>query len=230
MNKHDFLRHGLHVIERPNHLIVTTPQTFVSGDPAHFCVRPSGMGVIFCDYGMTHNALELSLPDPSQASDIIRKNLDKLGGSIHFTDYALHAETTTAQTGQVIGEFLNIFALLTTYRPRTIHEQDVDIIMDGIRHYLLQRFGAFEEKAKFRGLSGTDYRFDFAVNDHVFEFVRPKPQATGQLLRKIHDIQAIHGDLVFNVFMDDSDKKQFDKESRILSSVANIKPSSLLVA
>lgn len=108
MNKHDFLQHGLHIVERPNHLIVTTPQTFASGDPAHFCVRNSGAGLLFCDYGMTHNALELSLPDPAQASDIIRKSLDRLEGIIKFTDYALHAEVAATQTGQAIGEFLNI--------------------------------------------------------------------------------------------------------------------------
>lgn len=145
MNKHDFLQHGLHIVERPNHLIVTTPQTFASGDPAHFCVRNSGAGLLFCDYGMTHNALELSLPDPAQASDIIRKSLDRLEGIIKFTDYALHAEVAATQTGQAIGEFLNIFALLTTYRPKTAYEQDIDNIMDNIRHYLVKKCYSMEK-------------------------------------------------------------------------------------
>lgn len=231
MNKHDFLQYGLHVLERPNHLIITTPQTFLSGDPAHFCVRSSGERVIFCDYGMTYNALELSLPNPGDAKDIIRKNLKKLDRLIKFTDYALHADVAEAQTGDAIGEFLNIFALLTTYRPRSVIEQDIDRIMDEVRTYLIKRFGSYEEEVRLKGLSGTDHYFDFAVNDHVFDVVvKPQANSTGRLLRKIHDVHAIHEGLQFNVFMNDEHKDSFEKESRILSSVCNIKPVSMMIA
>ena len=120
MNKAEFLSYGFHVVERPHHLIVSTPQTFASGDPANFCVKKSPLGFLFCDYGMTHNAFELSLPNPNRADDIIRQQIDHLDSPIRFVDYTLVHETSQVQAG--IEHFVNLFALLTTYKPKPAHE------------------------------------------------------------------------------------------------------------
>lgn len=230
MEKTHFLQAGFDVYESPYSLIVTTPQTFASGDPACFWVKEQNHRVIFNDYGHSLNALELSLPNPDNAIDIIKRTLKKLDNEIYLDGTAIIRETTPAQVSVAMGDYINLFALLTTYRPKTVHEQATDEILDQIRHYLVRRFGVYDEKVKFKGLSGTEHKFSFASNDHVFEFAHPSARTTGILLRKIHDVKLIHDKLEFSVFLDDSDKKLFDKESRILSSVSNIKPTSMLVA
>ena len=55
-DKTQFLQQGFHVTERGQHLIVTTPQVFASGDPARFFVRRDFDNFIFDDYVSTHNA------------------------------------------------------------------------------------------------------------------------------------------------------------------------------
>ena len=102
--------------------------------------------------------------------------------------------------------------------------------MDAIYNYLKQRFGTVETKVKYKGLSGIEHKFAFQANQHIYEFAKPNSRTTGAILRKIADVKQIHNDLDFSIVLDDSDKPQFEKESRILSSNAIIKPLSLLVA
>lgn len=231
MNIAQFLEHGFYIVQRPNHLIVTTPQTFASGDPAHFFVRCQHNRVMFDDFGTSFNALELSLPMPEQASEVIKRMIERLDSPIEFMDFALSYEVPSNQIGVAISEFINLFAYLTTYRPKSQHEQQFLIILDKIERYLRHRFGMVNNDVKLKGLSGLDHRFRFGTNNHVFDFSEPKSQATGALLRKIHDVKAVNEDLQFSIFMNDMEnRKKFDKESRILSTVANVKPLSLLLA
>lgn len=231
MNKAQFLEHGFHVTQRPNHLIVTTPQTFASGDPAHFFVSQQHDRVIFDDFGTSFNALELSLPMPEQAQNVIRQMLEKLNSPIDFVDFTLYYEVPSRQTGVAISEFVNLFAYLTTYQPRSSQEQRILAILKHIEHYLYRRFDTLVNNVRLKGSSGLNHRFRFGADNHIFDFSEPQSQATGSLLRKIHDVKAVHKELQFSIFMNDMDnRKQFDKESRILSTVANIKPISLLMA
>lgn len=231
MNKAQFLEHGFHVVQRPNHLIVTTPQTFASGDPAHFFVSWQHDRVMFDDFGTSLNALELSLPEPEQAPEVIKRMLDKLSSPIEFVDFSLSYEVSNQQTSMAISEFVNLFAYLTTYRPKSHHEQQILLILERIERYLHHRFGTVSSDIKLKGLSGLDHRFRFGTDNHIFDFSEPKSQATGALLRKIHDVKAVNEELQFSIFMNDMEnRRRFDKESRILSTVANIKPLSLLLA
>lgn len=231
MHKEHFLQAGFDVYESPHSLIVTTPQVFASGDPACFWVNEQKDDIIFSDYGHSLNALELSLPNPDTALDVLKRTLDKLGTPMYLDGVAVVRHADKSKISVAMGDFINLFAMLTTYRPRSVAEQNMDTIMANIRHYLLNRFGQFDEKVCYTGLSGTQHKFAFQANNSIFEFAHPHPRTTGQLLRKIHDVQMIYDELTFNIFLDDlGDKKRFDRESRILSSVANIKPSSLLVA
>lgn len=228
MNKEHFLQAGFEVYESPHNLIITTPQTFVSGDPACFWVKSSHDRITFNDYGHSLNALELSLPNPDNAIDVLKRTLRKLDSVIELDGVALIHQTNEQHISTTIGEFINLFAMLTTYRPRDIGQQELDNIMAHIYDYLINRFGSVQEKVRFTGISGIEHKFAFGIDNHVFDYTKPKPLTTGTLLRKIHDIKTIHNDLNFNIFLDDSDRRTFDKEARILSSMANIKPLSLI--
>lgn len=228
MTKNDFLGYGFHVLDRQTHLIVTTPQTFASGDPARFFVSKRQGEYLFSDYGTTHNALELSLPNPDGVDDLIIRTLDRLDNHIKFQDYTL--STYTNDIRQSIADFVNLYALLTTYQPKTKIEQDVSAVLASIEKYLLGKYGQAEKNVKIKGLSGTAHHFAFQADTHIFEFAEPLPRTTGTLLRKIHDVKSVYNDLDFSIFLNDlGNKKQFEKEAHILSGIAHIKPASLLL-
>lgn len=136
MNKEHFLQAGFEVHEGQHSLVVTTPQTFVSGDPACFWVRSARNKVILNDYGHTLNALELSIPNPVKAIEIIKSTLARLDSQVHLDGVALIREIDEAHIDMAIGDYINLFAILTTYRPRTISEQNLDEIMAVIHHSL----------------------------------------------------------------------------------------------
>lgn len=230
LNKESFLQMGFDVYESPTSLIVTTPQTFASGDPAHFWVKNAHNKILFNDYGSSLNSLELSLPNPDNAYHILQSILKKLESPIELDGTALVREATESQVTMAISDYINLYALLTTYRPRNAKEQDVLEILDNIYHYLTARFDEVLVKVKYKGLSGNDHKFAFQAKNQVYDYAKATKQSTGSLLRKIMDVSNIYDDLDFNIVLDDSDEKQFEKEARILSTVANIKPYSLMLA
>lgn len=230
LNKDSFLQAGFDVHETTNSLIITTPQTFISGDPACFWVKNHQDKLQFNDYGSSLNALELSLPNPDKAYEVLQNSLKKLDSEIRLDGTALIRETDEKQINFAISDYLNLYAILTNYQPKSLVEQDIYAILDNIHNYLKQRFGTVETKVKYKGLSGIQHKFAFQANQHIYDFAKPNSRTTGSLLRKIADVKQIYNNLDFSIVLDDSDKTQFEKESRILSSNANIKPLSLLVA
>lgn len=230
LNKDAFLQQGFHIRESENHLAVTTPQTFVSGDPAKFWVIQDFNDLLFNDYGFSQNALSLSLPNPDKTKDIIENAIEKLDSNIEFDGFSLTRIVKQDQAGVAMGEFLNLYALLTSYQPKTIAHQDSMAILDNILIYLKRKYCGVERNVKFTGLSGGKHKFAFQTDHKLIDFAIPSSQSTGALLRKIHDVKAVYDDFEFSVILDDANKKSFDKESRILSTVGSITPYSLITA
>lgn len=230
LNKSAFLQQGFYIRESENHLAVTTPQTFVSGDPARFWVIQDFDDLLFNDYGFSHNALSLSLPNPDKTNNIIESAIEKLDSNIKFDGFALTRAIGQEQAGVAMGEFLNLYALLTSYQPRSAAHQDTMDILDNIFIYLKRKYINIERDVKFAGLSGGKHKFSFQADHTLIDFAVPTSQSTGALLRKIQDVKAVYDDFEFSVILDDTNQKNFDKESRILSTIGSITPSSLVAA
>ncbi len=228
ISKNDFISAGFHILEKPKHLIVTTPQIFASGDPARFWVREDFNKLLFDDYGFTHNSVSLSLPNPDNAMEVIKQQLDKLDTQIIIDDFALIRHVDKAHLNLAIKEYLDIFSLLTNYQPKTAQHQDIMQILDSIYAYLARKYHSIEQKVKYKGLSGIEHKFAFQADNTLIDFAKPNSKTTGALLRKIHDVQTVYNDKEFSIVLDDTDERQFNKESRILSTVSNITPYSLV--
>lgn len=229
-DKTQFLQQGFHVTERGQHLIITTPQVFASGDPARFFVRRDFDNFIFDDYGSTHNAMTLSLPNPGKATEVMSSMLDKLDSRIEFEHFTLIRPTKSNQIGVAFREFLDLYAMLTTYQPKSSHHQESMAILENIYRFLKERYNDVIPKVKYKGLSGLNHKFNFQADNTLVDFAHPNGQSTGALLRKIQDVKLVYNDFKFNIILDDSNQRKFDSESRILSSVANIRPYSLMLA
>lgn len=230
LNTCAFLQQGFHIRESENHLAVTTPQTFVSGDPAKFWVIQDFDDLLFNDYGFSHNALSLSLPNPDKTNKVIEATIEKLDSNIEFDGFSLTRAIGQEQAGVAMGEFLNLYALLTSYQPKNIAQQDTMAILDNILIYLKRKYRSIEKDVKFAGLSGGKHKFAFQADHTLIDFAIPSSQSTGALLRKIQDVKAVYDDFEFSLILDDTNKRSFDKESRILSTIGSITPYSLVAA
>lgn len=230
LNKNEFLQQGFHIRESENHMAVTTPQTFVSGDPAKFWVIQDFEDLLFNDYGFSQNALGLSLPNPDKTDEIIKSTLEKLDSKISFDGFALTRKIKQEQAGVAMGEFLNLYAMLTSYQPKNIAQQDIMAILDNILIYLNRKYSSVERDVKLKGFSGSKHKFAFQADHTLIDFATPSSQSTGALLRKIQDVKAVYDDFEFSVILDDANERTFDKESRILSTVSSITPYSLVAA
>jgi|26BtaG_2_1085354.scaffolds.fasta_scaffold01375_11 hypothetical protein len=232
LNKNEFLQQGFYIRESENHLAVTTPQTFISGDPAKFWVVQDFEDLLFNDYGFSQNALNLSLPNPEKTDEVIKSILEKLDSKISFDGFSLTRKVKQEQAGVAMGEFLNLYAMLTNYQPKNIAQQDVMEILDNILIYLNKKYRGLnvERNVKFTGLSGGNHKFAFQADHKLIDFAAPNSKTTGSLLRKIQDVKAVYDDFEFSVILDDTNKKTFEKESRILSTVSSITPYSIVRA
>lgn len=220
---------GFNAREFDGMLSVTTPQTFISGDPVSFYIRQDYDNFIFEDHGRNLHSLELSLPNPSMASKIVKNQLSKFENSIVFDGYGFKRVVDESERMGAISEFISLFSLLTNYQPKSVLEQNKDLILENVFNYLRKKYDKVETEYSVKGLSGTQYQFDFLADDTLVDFTNPHPNATGALLRKIHDVQNLtNEEFEFRIIIDDKNPKIANKESKILSSVANTMPLSFI--
>lgn len=228
LNVCDFLKEGFYIRQSENHFSVVTPQTFASGDPARFWVIKDFNGLVFNDYGFAHNALELSIPQPEKADDIIKSTLAKLDTKIDFNGVELKMHVPEKMIAKGMGDFLNLYALLTNYKPKTPKHQEQLERLDAIYIYLLKKYKDVEANPKFKGASGIEHKFAFKTEQTLVDFSTAHSQSTGAILRKIQDVKTIYDDMEYSIILDDSNLSSFKKESRILSTIASVTPYSVV--
>lgn len=228
LNACAFLKKGFQVRESENHISITTPQTFASGDPARLWVMKDFEALFFNDYGFSHNALGLSIPQPDNVEDIIKRTLVKLGSDIEFNGHELTLRIPENLASKGMSDYLNLYAMLTSYQPKTKTHQDQLDRLEDIFIYLQNKYKDVVMNAKYKGLSGIEHHFDFEAENTLIDFSIPNGQSTGSLLRKIQDVGTIYDGYEFNIILDDGNKKQFEKESRILNTVASVTPLSII--
>lgn len=225
----DFQCLGMTAREFDGMLSITTPQTFASGDPVSFYIRQDHDRFIFEDYGRNIHSLELSLPNPKLASTVVRNQLSKFHNEISFDGYSFTRTVKINEKMEAISEFLSLFSLMTTYQPKNTIEQNKDLILEDIFNYLRKQYDEIKPDYSIKGMSGTEYQFSFLADDTLVDFATAHSNTTGALLRKIHDVQNIsRDDYDFRIIIDDHNSNIAKKESKILSSVANMVPLSTI--
>lgn len=229
-NFDSLIEQGFMVDSMGDYRVITTPQVFASGDPARVWVRGDFDNWQFDDFGFCLNAMSLSLPNPDKAAETIKSTLGKLTGGIQFDGVALGRRIPKERTHVAMREFVDLFAMLTNYQPKTASEQDLDAIMAHILVYLKRKYSNIEQNVSYNGMSGSKHKFAFQADNNLVDFANPKKQTTGSILRKIHDVQLVYDDFKFRIVLDDHDPKLFHRESKILNAVANVVPYSLMTA
>lgn len=218
---------GFNTREFDGMLSITTPQTFISGDPVSFYIRQDYENFVFEDFGRNLHSLELSLPNPKLASRIVRNQLTKFDNNIDFDGYGFKRVVEPSEKTIAISEFISLFSLLTNYQPKTTIELNKDLVLENIFNYLSKSYDKIETDYNIVGLSGTEYKFDFLADDTLIDFTTAHYSSTGALLRKIHDVQNIaRKEFEFKIVIDDKNTKSANRESKILSSVASLVPLS----
>lgn len=225
----DFQHLGFNAREFDGMLSITTPQTFISGDPVSFYIRQDHEEFIFEDYGRNLHSLELSLPNPKLASKVIKNQLNKFENQIVFDGNSFRRVVKENEKMEAISEFISLFALMVNYQPKNSTEQDRDLILENIFNYLKSRHDEVKTDYSIDGLSGTQYKFDFLADDTLVDFTNAHSNSTGALLRKIHDVEnLVCDDYDFRIIIDDKDSSISKRESKILLSVANVVPLSFI--
>lgn len=225
----EFENLGFYTREFEETLCITTPQTFSSGDPVSFYVTQDHDQIVFDDYGLNIHSLELSLPNPKEAKRIIGQQLNKFQNEIQFNGHNIVRRVEVDDKTKALSEFISLFSYLTNYKPKTNSEVDRDLILEDIFLYLRKTHDSIKYNHSIEGISGTEYRFDFLADETLIDFTSSHYSATGALLRKIHDVQnLVKTDFDFEVFIDDSDKVKARKEAKIISSIANVIPLSVV--
>lgn len=225
----EFEKLGFYTREFEKTLCITTPQTFASGDPVSFYVTQDYDQIIFDDYGVNIHSLELSLPNPKEAKRIVSQQLNKFQNEIQFNGHNIVRRVEANDKTEALSEFISLFAYLTNYKPKNNSEVDRDLILEDIFLYLRKNHDSIKYNYNIEGISGANYTFDFLADETLVDFTSGHYNATGSLLRKIHDVQnLVKTDFDFEVFIDDSDKIRARKESKIISSIANVIPLSVV--
>ncbi|GEM_PF-3313493 len=213
----------------PNLISITTPHTFISGDPVHFYMKNDHKRVVFDDYGMNVHSLALSLPMPDKAKRIIKQKLNEFDNQIIFDGYSISRTAEQHEQSQAVSELMSLFGLLTNFQPKSAKEQDKNIILHDIMMYLKRKYDHIEANFHTKGISGNQYEFDFiADNNTLVDFIPAHFNSTGAILRKIADVSQVNDDYKYRIIIDDSDKLAAQKESKIIATLAPVVPLSIV--
>lgn len=213
---------------QPNLISITTPHTFASGDPVHFYLQKRKGQLILDDYGMNLNSFQLSLPMPEKASRIIKQKLHEFDNKIQFDGYHITRFIQPNEHAQAMSEIMTLFGTLTNFQPKTTHEQDKNIILHDIMIYLKDKYENIQPNYHTKGVSGTQYEFDFLADKTLIDFIPAHFNSTGAVLRKILDINQVYDEYDYRIIINDKDKQQAQKEAKIIMPLAKVVPLSLI--
>lgn len=225
--------HGFHAFQQTeNSCGFTAPQTFASGAPASYYLQWDEKSVTFDDFGMNLSHFKQSIPDPERAEDIFSRLVREsaLHHLVVFNKGRLTCKTTMQGLDLAFNDYLNVLSKLTTYKPQTVREQDIEETIASIRLFLINRYDQLTEHPKVIGSSGVSHSFLFSSNNKYIDYIKPDPRKTGGLLRKIIDVQNRQDQADFQVIIDDQNQEAFKREAGIIGTLASITPYSRITA